>query len=467
MVQVANLQYLLVRGSGKPFYSVLLFRVGDPTAGRGFLRDLLPRVVSGDKEEVAGTPTLNLFLSWRGLSALLTGHPDLDPVVGAEQFDPFFTSPQHGPDSPAMADQLGFSGPSAPDHWWAGFRTGDIDLALYVGSDDQAQRQGLLATLRAAAAAAGLSELAMPSFPDNAVAGYLPAGGRLHFGYRDGITTPDVDWDEAGRPGAVNPREFVLGYPTSDYPTSPFPAGPWRDFARDGSFGCFTWIHQDVAAFEAFLSEYAPQLAPSLAGVDAKEWLAAQLMGRWRDGTPLALHPDAPAAPPDLNNAFGYAADPTGTRCPLGAHIRIGYSRDQPLSFANASRFPNGPPRLIRRGFSFGEPLASDVDDGKDRGLFGMFFCARVNEQFYTVLRWMQETDFSDVFLTAKPGRAGQDRLMGSRLPGGSNKAPDSNIVATAAGTSTSMSLRPFIRYRGAAILFAPSIAALRELATA
>jgi hypothetical protein len=467
MVDLANLQALLSRRSGKPFYAVLLFRLDDAGGGRGFLRGLLPRIVSGVTAEVAGAPVLNVFISWHAISALFTGHPRLDPALGRRQFEVFFTDPMQAPDSLAMAGQLGFTGPSAPAHWWAGFRTEDIDLAVYAGCDSEQHRQSVLADLRAAAAASGLSELTLPSFPERAPSGHLPAGGRLHFGYRDGITTPDIDWEDVGRPGAVNLREFLLGYPTDDYPTTPYATGAWRDFARDGSFACLTWIYQDVAAFEAFLSRYAAVLAPSLSGVDAKEWLAARLLGRWRDGTPLVHHPDLPPAAPDVDdNSFGYADDPTGTRCPLDAHIRVVYSRDQPLSFANASRFPNGPPRLIRRGFTYGERWASAEDDGRDRGLFGLFLCARLNEQFYTVLRWMQQTGFSDVFDRAKPGRAGQDRLTGSRLPGGENRMPDTNILATVAGQSTSISLQRFIRYKGVAILFIPSIAALRDLVT-
>jgi hypothetical protein len=462
MVQLANLQALLARSSRKPLYVVPLFRLTEPAPARGFLQGLLPRIVAGDMAEAAGVPLINVFMSWRAISTLLAGHSRLDPAVGRRQFEPFFTDPLQAPDSLAMADQLGFTGPSAPAHWGAGFRTEDIDLAVYAGCDSEEQRKSILAELRAAAA--GLSELTLPNFPDKAVVGCLPTGGRLHFGYRDGITTPDVDWNDAGRHGAVNFREFLLGYPTEDYPTTPYPAGPWRDFARDGSFACVTWVHQDVAAFEDFLSRHAPTLAASLPGVDAKEWLAAQLMGRWRDGTPLALHPDASSATPDLDNSFGYADDPAGTRCPVQAHIRVVYSRDQPLSFANASRFPNGPPRLIRRGFTYGQPFASALDDGKDRGVFGIFLCARVNEQFYTVLRWMQQTEFSDVFDDAQPGRAGQDRLTGSRLPGGANRTPDSNMLLKVAGRSTPVSLQPFIRYQGAAVLFVPSIAALRDL---
>lgn len=465
MVALTNLQALVARRTLKRFYAVLLFKLGAPEPGRAFLKALLPRIVSGETEDVADTPLLNVFISWRAVAALLAGNSRLNPVVGRPQFERFYTDPLQGPDSLAMADQLGFVGPSAPANWWAGFRTQEIDFALYAGCDTEEERQGIITELRAAARAGGLCELRLPSFPDEAASGYLPAGGRLHFGYRDGITTPDVDWADVGRPGAVNLREFVLGYPTDVYSTTPYADGPWRDFARDGSFACLTWIHQDVAGFEAFLSEHAAAAAPSLQSADAKEWLAAQLMGRWRDGTPLAQHPDAPPSAPDANDAFGYADDPKGARCPLDAHIRVVNSRDQPLSFANTWRFRNGPPRLIRRGFSYGEPLASTDDDGKDRGLFGVFLCARVNEQFYTVLRWMQQTEFSDVFDDAKPGRAGQDRLTGSRLPGGANRQPDPNILVTSAGVPRPVSLKPFIRYKGAAILFVPSMAALDELA--
>lgn len=466
MVRLENLQAALARRSDKPLFAVLLLRVDDGAAAREFLRGLLPRVARGDATETAGTPLVNVFFSWSALSTILARHPHLDADSGRRQFEPFFTDPMQAPDSLAMSGQLGFSGPSAPEHWWAGFATRDIGIAVYLGCDDEEQRHTLLEELRGAASGAGLSELNLPSFPGGAVNGYRPAGGRLHFGYRDGITAPDVDWEDLGRVGATNLREFVLGYPTEQYPTAPYPEGPWRDFATDGSFACFTWIHQDVAGFEAFLSRHAPDLAPEEAGVDPKEWLAAKLLGRWRDGTPLARHADVPPVTPDLDDGFGYAADPTGIRCPLDAHIRVAYSRDQPLSFANARRFPNGPPRLIRRGFSYGEPLATPEDDGKDRGLFGMFLCARVNEQFYTVLRWMQQTDFSDLFERAGPGRSGQDRLTGSRLPGGGNDAPDLDISGAGSGNPRAVSLQPFIRYRGVAVMFVPSIAALRVLAS-
>src|SRR5215472_8092868 len=124
MVDLANLQALLSRRSGKPFYAVLLFRLDDAGGGRGFLRGLLPRIVSGVTAEVAGAPVLNVFISWRAISALFTGHPRLDPALGRRQFEVFFTDPMQAPDSRAMASQLGFTGPSAPAHLVGGIPYG-------------------------------------------------------------------------------------------------------------------------------------------------------------------------------------------------------------------------------------------------------------------------------------------------------------------------------------------------------
>ena len=463
MVEVANLQALVARRTGKPLYLVMLFRLGEPSLARLFLRRLLPRVTTGDSSDSEDVPLLNVFMSWRAVTTLLSGRPQFDPAVGGRQFEPSFVDPKQGPD--ALADQLGFSGRSAPANWWADFSSSDIDLAVYAGCDSADQRTSLVQELRSAAAEGGWHELTVPSFAEGVVAGYLPAGGRLHFGYRDGITTPDVDWADTRRSGSVNLREFVLGYWSEDYPTSPYPKGPWQDFARDGSFACLTWIHQDVAAFEGFLSQNAATVAGAAGKSDPKEWLAAKLMGRWRDGTPLARHPDEQPPEPDFDDGFDYADDPDGTRCPLDAHIRIVNSRRQPLKFANRSRFPKGPPRLIRRGFSYGEPLTSATDDLKDRGLFGVFLCARINEQFYTVVRWMQQTDFSDVFDGTSPGRSGQDRITGSRLAGGANHAPGLEVTEGGSGTTTTFKLAPFIRYKGVSVLFVPSIASLSELA--
>ncbi|MGH6841626.1 MAG: hypothetical protein ACREDV_05965, partial [Methylocella sp.] len=291
-------------------------------------------------------------------------------------------------------------------------------------------------------------------------------GGLLHFGFRDGITKPSIDWNETGAaaPDSINLRQVITGYPSEDYPTSPRFPGVWQDFAREGSFACLTWLHQNVAKFNAFLRENADQAKTYSGDADPQEWLAAKLMGRWRNGTPLALNPVEQPESVNLNNDFGYADDPTGLKCPVTAHIRIVNARDQGLTFPNQVRFPPGGvvPRLVRRGFSYGKPLQTVEDDLQDRGLVGFFFCARVNEQFYTILRWMQQTEFSDVFDQIPDGSRRQDALFGNRSTPHSNPnfhVPHGQLPPL------SLKLADFIRYRGVAVLFAPGLKSLKLLA--
>src|SRR5262249_225079 len=157
----------------------------------------------------------------------------------------------------------------------------------------------------------------------------------------------------------------------------------------------FVWIYQDVAAFNHFLRENGPVVAPNLPSRDAEELLAAKLMGRWRDGSPLILTPERPDENLSMANEFRYPGDPKGLRCPLNAHIRIANRRDEALDFANETMFPAGSPRLLRRGTPYGPPLDGEADDHVDRGVVGMFFCANIDRQFYTIMRWMNKTDFS------------------------------------------------------------------------
>jgi deferrochelatase/peroxidase EfeB len=461
MADIENIQALVVRSPVKPFISVLLFKLGEAAAARQFLRDFTPRVPRGAAADVAGRPEYHLLFSWNGLAKLLRGHPTLDAEQGRRSLEVFFTDSTQAPDGLAMAQQLGFIGGSAPAQWWEGrFPSEDIDLAVHACFDADQKTQAL-AEVREAAARCGLQELKLQSFANGALEGVRPRDGRLHFGYRDGITTPDIDWSDGGRPGAVDLREILLGYPNNDYPTSPQRPGPWQDFARDGSHVALAWIHQDVATFNKFLADESAKAPPSVPRELAQEWVAAKMLGRWRDGSPLARFPDGPPAPPKLDNDFGYADDPTGIKCPITSHIRVANGHDQPLKFANQVRFPRGTPRLIRRGFSYGPPLAGAEDDGVDRGLVGLFCFARVNEQFYTVMRWLQKTDFRDAFKTVPNGLNAQDALFGNRAFPGANAE---HRVPLANGSAVNLQLKDFIRYKGIAVFLAPSMKALSVL---
>lgn len=457
---LANLQGMLVYRYRQPLFCVLLYEIVEAGLVPGFLRRWLPLVPPGDADPATlSGPVVNLGFTWAGLAALLADDGALVPAEGARLFD--FGFVDQPPNHPAVAPSLGFHGQSEPRHWWDGaFDSSAVGLAVYLACDDDEQKNKALADIRASAAQSGLRELRPRSFAEGALSGHRPEGGILHFGYRDGVTTPDVDWLDRRTQGTVDFREFVMGYYNDTHPVTP-KDGPWRDFARDGSFACLAWIEQDVAAFNRFLDANADLgIGESEPGFE-RQWLAAKLMGRWPDGSALALHPRRPPEAWDPSDAFGFAGDQAGVRCPMTAHIRVVNPRDDELTYPNQRRFPAGPPRFIRRGFSYGAPLAGDADDGVSRGIVGTFLCARVNEQFYTALRWIQQTQFAEGH-HRKPYHAKmQDGLFGNRgMPGVKKRFP----IARETGEALRVELVDFITYRGVSVFFLPGMNSLERL---
>jgi deferrochelatase/peroxidase EfeB len=475
MTKLNSLQAIVARSANGQFFTILLFRLGESQEARQFLQRWLPSVPNGatpfSADAVASAPAEYYFLfTWPALSKLLDGHPVLKVNEGREQFESFFTNPEDAPDNPANVAEFGFIGDSAPEKWWDGqFRSDDIELAIFACFADAAHREASLKDLRQSAADAGLTELVLTSFAGKALAGERPQGGVLHFGYADGITRPNIDWADENKPGTVNLRQFVLGYPSKDIPpgqfdpysTNPHDPGPWRDFATDGCFAGLTWLYQDVARFNTFLHDTAQAVANAGIEGDPQEWLAAKLMGRWRNGSPLARHPEAPPDEADFDDNFGYADDPNGVKCPFTAHIRLVNARDETLSFPNQKRFPDGPPRMQRRGFRYGPWLDGTEDDGQQRGLIGVFLFSRINEQFHTVLRWVQRANF---FEKSKPihGKTTQDSIVANR------DVPDAFAnarIPLGDGDHIDVQLQNFVRFKGVKSLFVPSMASLSVLA--
>jgi deferrochelatase/peroxidase EfeB len=450
-VDLANVQGLVHAFYPCECSRYLLFSLGDGdgTDGRGFLRALLPKVTAARPGFVAGAPCVNVGVTFEGLQRL-----GVEPAVLDEFPDDF----RNGPDSIALGDVGG----SIPPPWrTARFPTGGLHLLVQLSGRTDDDISGASADVRAIAAQTGVTEL-VPTSEGLPIDGRHLGAGRLHFGYRDGISQPDVAWsDGPENAGGLNFRHFVLGYSTAAISSSPKtvgsrPASSAEAVAivRDGCYAMFKWIYQDVARFNAFLEQEAPRVAPGRPSADAQELLAAKLMGRWRDGTPLVLSPDHPS--PDLveRNDFGYrTTDPDGTRCPFAAHTRVVNPRDQELSPAEFGVVP----RVIRRGTPFGPPLAGTTDDGKLRGLVGVFLCASISAQIYKLTAWMKRTDFSPVF--GNP--VGQDPLANRRIPGAS---PAFDIPA-APGAPTTVQLVDFTRTLGTAFFLVPGLSGLRKLA--
>ena len=429
MLELDDIQGLLLRPARMPFgrYSFLTF--DQPDQGRGFLARVVDQVASADPGSRQPASCVFLALTGNGLRAL-----GIDEAALSSFPEPFRAG------MPARAEELGDHGASHPDHWVGGLASPELHALLLLFATDPAERARRIAEHQSLLAASPgvcvLSELDVA----------LPATGREHFGYQDGISKVYVEGTgiepPPGNGPAAKPGEFILGYPdeTGFAPTLPQPA--W--LSRNGSYLAYRQLHQDVAAFRDFLRHHASTR-------DEQELLAAKLMGRWRSGAPLVLapHHDDPelVADPQRNNNFDYGQmDPRGLACPIGAHIRRVNPRD---TINNMLRR-----RLIRTGLPYGPPLPEHApDDGIDRGLAIFFGCANLERQFEFVQKeWINLPKFQGLDHDKDPIVGDHDGTYNMTI----QKKP---LKKTLRG------LPRFTTVRGGAYAFLPGLQALRRLA--
>ncbi|HMQ93798.1 MAG TPA: hypothetical protein PKA33_14810 [Amaricoccus sp.] len=457
MPDLARIQSIVVARPPERSAAILVLRFGAVEGARTLLGWILDRTPAASGGAVRGAAVMHPSLTWSGIAQLARDLDGLDPATGAEALEPWFVAPL-----PTHPVELGFVGESAPDLWWEGrWSSADADMTVHVLAADDDALDLAVAALRAEAERNGVAELSLAGFAGGALRGRVPSDGVLHFGYRDGITRPAIDWAGEGS-APVDFREILLGYPSEDYPISPVAPGPWQDFVRDGTIGCILWIEQHVHAFEQFLDDTVAAVRGVAPEGLEREWIASRILGRWRNGSPVTRWPDEPPAAADTDDAFGFADDPDGARCPLAAHIRLVNPRDDRLTPPLRAKFPKGPPRLIRRGFAYGPPIAGPAPDGVPRGLVGVFFGARLNEQHRSVLRWMQATTINDRFGRAPYSGTMQDGLCGVRGKPGA----DPRHVLPREGGAVEMRLRDFITFRGALHVLTASLPSLERLAT-
>lgn len=299
-----------------------------------------------------------------------------------------------------------------------------------------------------------------------------------HFGFADAISQPMVDLgfgphsvgggtpEPDGRWSPLAPGEFYLDFPDEDGTTALTPAN--RILRRGGTYVVFRKLAQDVGGFRSFLKAKRPDMA-------ARNRLAAQMVGRWKNGLSLMRHPDGPVdrsgdAGTRINDFRYLAEDPDGQRCPIGAHVRRTNPRD--IGF----RAPARRHRLLRRGVAYGGAIMPDPDDdelrrrtaevkgvapdrltgdgdGNERGVLFLALNARIEHQFELVQRdWINAG--------AIAGQAGAGRCPVSGANGGT--ARDAFLEAGSLAPVTN--LPRFVGTRGGEYLFAPSVDALTAL---
>jgi Dyp-type peroxidase family len=444
-LELFDIQGNILRGYGMAYGCHHFVHIDDAADGRAWLARAVERVTTAELQARSEPRlTCNIAVSAAGLAQLEV------PLALLAEFPAEFRAGM------ARRDEvLGVGGESHPDRWKEDvFRSGSAHLAVSVYSDTEERLNTESDRLGAELAVHNLKVLHSRRVD-------RPRLEREHFGFADGFAQPHIVGAPAGRrpprsttsPGSrpLPPGEFLLGYRDLD---GALPAGPPGALGRNGTYMVYRELDQDVAGFRRFLRHQSDACGLS------EELLAAKIVGRWRNGTPLAVSPDKADLPKGRGDArlddFGYADDPHGFRCPLGAHIRRANPRDAAGLGLEVTRRH----RMIRRGMPYGPRLADGVlvDDGEERGLAFICLVASIERQYELVLeQWCNDGNAFGLGTEA-------DLVLGRGYPGKMTiQGTPPVFVTRSAGQAGALS--PFVTTRGGEYFYMPGVAGLRTLA--
>jgi Dyp-type peroxidase family len=460
-LDLADIQGNVLRGYRFPVATHRFYHVRDVVRARDTIRALIPRVTHSEDEHHDGgcwsdgvkpRSALNIAFTWRGLEAI--GVPQSALWAFPEEFRAGMQ---------ARARVLVDLDRSAPEHWESMWRDAQVHVVVMLMANSPTSLEDRLHELQAVVHEYdGLVEVGSQDAQMESVGGKM----REHFGYLDGFGNPEIE----GAPGTMRPGrgklagksgwaplaagEFVLGQRNEAGEVAPTPQ-PSMLF-RNGTFMVYRKLHQNVATFRRFLKEEGARFS------GGPELLAAKLMGRWMDGTPIMHspdHPDAELAADNMRNTdFRYSGDPHGAVCPLGAHIRRANPRDA-IGFDGVTVNRR---RMIRRGLPYGAYTPPDEpgDDRRSQGLLFIAFVASISEQFeFVQQQWMNYgNDFAlgnDKDTVVGVRTSDRDRLLIPGDPARSDRRP----------THFCFSLPQFVETRGGEYFFLPSLAGLGVIA--
>jgi deferrochelatase/peroxidase EfeB len=344
--------------------------------------------------------------------------------------------------------------------------------------------------------------------------------GREAFGFVDGISQPDLDWQQTRKVSQNRDQltygnlvclgEFLLGYPNeyqrytdrplldasdpgseelldaTDHPGK-------KDLGLNGTYVVMRQLSQDVRGFWQFLDKVVG--SRRLARYQLAEAMVGRTIG---DGAPLVSMSSSPipgvgdwgdeaARKQDVRlNQFTYGSDVAGTACPFGAHIRRANPRnaDIPggqqgwlihltriLGFGNgdlhrdlvaSTRFH----RLLRRGREYGQNLTPEEalqpapPNDPERGLQFVAVNANIQRQFEFIQNaWIMRTKFDGLTEESDPLLGNREAVPGCPFTNSFSLPQEGRVRRRIMG------IPQFTTVRGGAYFFLPSIRAVRYLA--
>lgn len=473
--------------------SYVLARVKDAAAARSWLGSA--PVTNAATQDSPPPTALHIAFTPSGLDRFGV------PAAVLAAFSPDFLG---GMTEASRSRRLGDIGSNAPDHWEWGGGAATVPHLLVMFFAEPGGLANFMQRSTGPAWDAGFETIRRLNTAD--------LDGIEPFGFADGISQPAIDWNDTRTRSKDRGNdysnltalgEFLLGYRNeygkytdrplldADARSADLPmaedAPEKKDLGRNGSYLVMRQLRQDVRGFWQFVYRAA---GGDLAQAEA---LAATFVGRTRDGVPLVPIADHPiegigSDPEEVRqNRFTFDEDPTGVRCPFGAHVRRANPRnaDYPgrptgvarllaaLGFASKGfrddlissvRFH----RILRRGREYGpsiltrDALAAAPADDPERGLHFICLNANIARQFeFLQNAWMINTKFS-----ALTGES--DPLIGTREPRPGCPVTDSFVVQNDGRVRTQVSALPqFVTVRGGAYFFLPGLRALSYIAKA
>lgn len=444
---LAQLQGNLLKGHGRPRAAHLLLRFGQAQAGRDCLRALHARIGRADTQ---------LDEARRARAAREAGTPLQTPLfvsclLSASGYRALQVPRERWPSDPAFVEGLKDRRPMLRDPDHAGWETPwrDEVHALLLLAGDPPQLEAALAQ-RSAMLPHGVELLGI----EHARSWRNDCGqGIEHFGFVCGRSQPlmieeDIARDALRGGGSQrwSPRfplsQVLLRDPASDDP------------AAHGSYVVYRKLEQNVQAFQQAEAALARGLRKLGAAAADKALAGAMLVGRFADGTPLAMQGRDGLAQPVAND-FDYAADPQGLKCPFHAHIRKTNPRGDTVREFGIAPAAERARLMARRSMPYGErrqDVHQRFTDAPSQGVGLLFMAcqASIVEQFeFSQANWANDEGFV-------LGHTGIDPLAGQ---GGAVKHRHHGGWGDAQAPTLSQRMSGFVTLKGGEYFFAPSLA--------
>lgn len=448
-----------------------LAQVKDATAAKAFLAAIVHGVTHANA--APRNTALNIGFTSNGIKQL--GYNETNMHSFSREF-------REGMVTDHRQRLLGDFGSSDPAKWqWGGPTNQRIDLVLMVFGKDEATVEEFYLELREKYETA----LSIVHILDGKP---LPRD-REHFGFRDAVSQPVIKGSGvklSGNNNDINPGEFVLGYKNeyNVYPDTPLVKVPqgkpelladnpegiadeqtkqkYKDLGVNGTYFVLRQLQQDVDGFWQFLKRQTAE-GDDHARNEEATFIAAKMMGRWPGGASLIKFDKDPGVEIDDNDFNYHKEDPTGDKCPFGAHTRRTNPRDV---------FEESPPRvslnltrrhrLMRRVRSYGEDFIGSAANHKHEGEVGLLFgCfnANISKQFeFIQYTWCNSPKFKRLY-------ADPDPFIGVQEDPG-NKLEQNFTMPQQTKNRVITGMQRFVHVRGGAYFFFPSITSIKFLAT-